>query len=48
MRAEVGQGSGAGHGPPNEFVVKIRERKHPITKGMLVDWLHTKDELYRG
>ncbi len=48
LRMEVGKGPGAGHGPQHEYVVKIREADHPITKGMPVDWLHTRDELYHG
>jgi uncharacterized protein len=39
-------GRGGNHGPQHEFVVKIRDKKHPITKGMPEEWLHTKDELY--
>jgi uncharacterized protein len=38
-------GRGGSHGPQREYVVKLRE-KHPITKGMPAEWLHTKDELY--
>ena len=29
-----------------EFPVVIRNGQHPITKGMPVEWLHAKDELY--
>ena len=35
-----------GHGEQHEFVVKLRDAKHPITKGLPERWLHTKDELY--
>ncbi len=34
------------HGPQNEFVVTIRDREHPITKGLPDFWMHTKDECY--
>ena len=39
-------GRGGSHGPQHEFVVEIRDSKHPITKGMPIKWLHSKDELY--
>jgi type 1 glutamine amidotransferase len=39
-------GRGGSHGPQHEFVVKIRNKKHPITRGMPLTWLHAKDELY--
>jgi len=39
-------GRGGSHGPQHEFVVKVRNKKHPITKGMPSTWLHAKDELY--
>lgn len=48
MRMEVGSGPGAGHGPQHEYVVKVRQTEHPITKGIPVEWLHTRDELYHG
>jgi type 1 glutamine amidotransferase len=43
-----GQGPGAGHGPQHEFKVVIRDREHPITKGLPAAWMHAKDELYQG
>jgi type 1 glutamine amidotransferase len=39
-------GRGGSHGPQHEFVVEVRNAKHPITKGMPPKWLHSKDELY--
>ena len=39
-------GPGGNHGAQWEFPVVIRDREHPITTGMPVEWLHTKDELY--
>ncbi len=48
MRMEKGEGPGAGHGPQHEYLVKIRDGEHPITKGLPTEWLHTKDELYHG
>jgi type 1 glutamine amidotransferase len=40
------QGSGGGHGPQHEFVVKTRVADHPIMRGLPAQWRHTKDELY--
>lgn len=39
-------GPGGHHGPRHEFVVQVREPRHPITQGMPEKWLHTRDELY--
>lgn len=39
-------GKGGSHGPQHEFQITIRDDSHPITKGMPMKWLHTKDELY--
>lgn len=39
-------GQGGSHGPQHEFTIQIRDVDHPITKGMPIKWLHTKDELY--
>lgn len=40
------KGGGGGHGPQHEFAVVIRNEDHPITKGLPVEFLHAKDELY--
>ncbi len=34
------------HGPANPFQVIIRNKQHPITKGLPEKWMHAKDELY--
>ncbi|KAB7727395.1 ThuA domain-containing protein [Rudanella paleaurantiibacter] len=39
-------GKAGSHGAQAEFVVKVRDTKHPITKGMPTNWLHSRDELY--
>ena len=39
-------GSAGEHGPQHEFEIIIRNSNHPITRGMPMKWLHTKDELY--
>ena len=39
-------GKAGEHGPQHEFLITIRNPNNPITKGMPLKWLHTKDELY--
>lgn len=34
------------HGPQNEFKVTMRDKQHPITKGLPDFWIHSKDECY--
>ena len=48
MTVKIGEGRGAGHGPQHEYVVKMRDQEHPITRGIPKEWLHGKDELYHG
>ncbi|MEM9141627.1 MAG: ThuA domain-containing protein [Bacteroidota bacterium] len=39
-------GKGGAHGLQHEYVIRLRNPDHPITRGMPQEWLHTKDELY--
>jgi type 1 glutamine amidotransferase len=39
-------GPGGSHGRQHEYTVTVRNRKHPITKGLPASWMHAKDELY--
>ena len=39
-------GPGGHHGSQHPFAVVVRDREHPITKGMPREWMHSKDELY--
>jgi type 1 glutamine amidotransferase len=48
VRTPKGEGPGAGHGPPHAFRVDVRDRDHPVMKGMPSAWTHAKDELYHG
>jgi uncharacterized protein len=48
VKTPKGEGPGAGHGPQHEYSVVIRDRSHPITRGMPAEWMHSKDELYHG
>jgi Trehalose utilisation len=40
------QGDGGHHGPQNEFKVTMRDKQHPITKGLPDFWIHSQDECY--
>lgn len=48
VRVEAGKGPGASHGPMHPFKIVMRDREHPITKGMPAEWMHANDELYHG
>ena len=39
-------GNCGAHGPQSEFVVTMRVKDHPITKGLPNFWMHGKDECY--
>jgi len=39
-------GKAGSHGPQSEFQITVRNSKHPITRGMPLKWMHTKDEMY--
>ena len=43
---DTSKGGGGHHGSQHPFSVVVRDRQHPITKGMPAEWMHTKDELY--
>lgn len=43
---DLTKGGGGGHGPQHEFSIVVRDEKHPITKGLPMEFLHAKDELY--
>lgn len=48
VRMEKGKGPGSGHGPAHPFEVIVRDKEHPVMKGLPEKWLHVKDELYHG
>jgi type 1 glutamine amidotransferase len=48
VRIAKGKGPGSSHGRKHAFKVVVRDRKHPITKDMPAEWMHTADELYHG
>ena len=39
-------GIGGSHGIRHEFPIDIRDRDHPITRGLPERWMHSRDELY--
>ena len=41
-----GPGKCGGHGPQGEFLITMRDKTHPITKGLPDFWMHNKDECY--
>jgi type 1 glutamine amidotransferase len=48
VRQEKGEGPGAGHGPQWAYPVRVRDKDHPITRGLPEKWGHAKDELYQA
>jgi type 1 glutamine amidotransferase len=46
VRIPSGKGDGSGHRYSGLFTITLRDREHPITKGMPDEWLHNNDELY--
>jgi type 1 glutamine amidotransferase len=43
---DTSSGPGGSHGDKHEYKITVRDRKHPITKGLPEIWTHSKDELY--
>ncbi|MDR2040092.1 MAG: ThuA domain-containing protein [Bacteroidales bacterium] len=39
-------GIGGSHGRQHEYTVKVRNKKHPVMKGLPETWTHAQDELY--
>ena len=48
LETPTGEGPGAGHGSQHDFSVVVRDREHPVMKGIPAEWMHVKDELYHG
>lgn len=46
LPGECCAGDSSGHGSKHPFVVTHRKPEHPILKGLPLEWLHAKDELY--
>lgn len=43
---DTSPGRGGHHGSQHPFAIVVRDDEHPITKGMPLEWMHEKDELY--
>ena len=48
VRTPKGEGPGGGHGPRHAFEMTVRDKAHPVMKGLPAKWKHVKDELYHG
>lgn len=46
VRDSTSDGKSGNHGRQHAFAIRVRDKSHPITDGMPVEWLHGKDELY--
>ena len=43
---DTSPGPGGSHGAQNPFLITVLNPDHPITKGLPLKWMHSKDELY--
>ncbi|NNC89998.1 MAG: ThuA domain-containing protein [Akkermansiaceae bacterium] len=43
---DTSPGKCGAHGPQSEFLITMRDKEHPITKGVPDFWMHSKDECY--
>jgi type 1 glutamine amidotransferase len=48
VRTRKGEGPDAGHGKQHAYECIIRDKEHPVTKGMPEKWKHATDELYHA
>jgi type 1 glutamine amidotransferase len=48
VRTPAGEGPGSGHGPQHAYKIVVRDKDHPVTKGLPETWMHAQDELYHG
>jgi len=46
IQIDYSEGIAGSHGLEHEFMISSREQEHPIMKGLPLNWLHAKDELY--
>jgi hypothetical protein len=46
VRDDKSPGGCGAHGPQGEFLITMRDKTHPITKGLPDFWMHSKDECY--
>jgi type 1 glutamine amidotransferase len=43
---DLSPGAAGSHGAQHEFVMTVRDEKHPVTQGLPGTWKHASDELY--
>ncbi|MEC8719321.1 MAG: ThuA domain-containing protein [Verrucomicrobiota bacterium] len=43
---DTSEGRGGSHGKQHEYLIQTRDADHPITRGLPMQWLHARDELY--
>jgi uncharacterized protein len=43
---EAGKDNSTSHKYTGDFPITIRDKEHPVTKGMPIEWMHHRDELY--
>ena len=43
---DTSEGRGGSHGRQHEYLIQTRDADHPITRGLPMQWLHARDELY--
>jgi type 1 glutamine amidotransferase len=48
IRIPKGEGLKPGHPKREDFVVHVREQKHPVTKGLPEEWVQPMDQLTHG
>lgn len=43
---KAGEDNSTGHKYTGDFAITVRDKEHPVTKGMPTEWMHHRDELY--
>jgi hypothetical protein len=46
IQIDHSEGIAGSHGAQHEYIISSREPEHPIMKGLPLNWLHAKDEMY--
>ncbi len=44
----AGEGPNPGHGPRHDFQMRVRDKRHPITRGLPELWMHPSEQLTHG
>jgi len=48
IRTPRGEGLDSSHGDVHEFRIIVRDPRHPVMKGIPMEWMHAGDELYHA